>query len=69
MMRLFTAKELAVELRISVQTLYRMVTRGQIPCVHLGGSLRFEEESILEWMKNGQAASYSEKPRKSAKAV
>ncbi len=49
---MLTVKELAKILKVSPKTIYKMVSEGEIP-VHyrFGGSIRFDEREIREWIK------------------
>lgn len=43
---LITSKELCEELRISYSTLARIVERGELDCLRIGGSMRFRREDV-----------------------
>jgi excisionase family DNA binding protein len=45
-----TAKETAIWLRVSMNTLYDLVRRGKIPCRRVGRSCRFSRALLLEWV-------------------
>lgn len=57
-----TVKEVATLLRVSPQTLYKMLEQGVIPAVKVGSQWRFDRNQIREWLKgqtstsNGNAA-------------
>lgn len=54
-MKLFTVESIASKLQVSELTVYRWVKGGLIPHIRLGkGSIRFEEETIREWIFNNQ---------------
>jgi excisionase family DNA binding protein len=48
--RLLTAKDVAALLRCSLQHVYNMVWRDEIPFVKIGGLLRFRKERLIEWL-------------------
>ncbi len=60
---LLTVKEVASMLRVSTQTLYKMLEQGTIPAVKIGSQWRFEGDQIREWIK-GQAATPPPTPRR-----
>lgn len=47
---LMTVKEMAAMLRVSAQTLYKMLEQGEIPAVKVGSQWRFDREKIKDWM-------------------
>jgi len=49
-----TVKEVAALLRVSTQTLYKMLEAGSIPAVKIGSQWRFDRDQIRDWLK-GQA--------------
>jgi excisionase family DNA binding protein len=46
---LWTVREVAEFLRLSTKTVYRLSAEGRLPCVKLGGSLRFMPNRIRAW--------------------
>jgi excisionase family DNA binding protein len=48
---LMTVKEVAALLRVSPQTLYKMLEQGSIPAVKIGSQWRFDRDQIREWIK------------------
>lgn len=48
--RLLTAKDVADLLQCSLQHVYNLVWRGEIPYVKVGGLLRFQRERLIEWL-------------------
>lgn len=50
MQNLLTVKEVAALLRVSTQTLYKMLEHGEIPAVKVGSQWRFDRERIREWL-------------------
>ncbi len=57
-----TVKEVATLLRVSPQTLYKMLEQGVIPAAKVGSQWRFDRDQIREWLRvqtsasNGNAA-------------
>jgi len=51
-----TVKEVAALLRVSPQTLYKMLENGSIPAVKIGSQWRFDRDQIKEWLKGQTAA-------------
>lgn len=50
MQNLLTVKEVAALLRVSAQTLYKMLEQGEIPAVKVGSQWRFDRDRIREWL-------------------
>lgn len=48
---LLTVKEVAALLRVSAQTLYKMLENGGIPAVKVGSQWRFEREKVRAWLE------------------
>lgn len=49
--RLLTAREVADQLALSVETVLRWTRAGEIPAFRLpGGALRYREDAIEEWL-------------------
>jgi excisionase family DNA binding protein len=48
---LLTVKEVAALLRVSTQTLYKMLEQGQIPAVKVGSQWRFDGDKIKSWIE------------------
>lgn len=46
----YTLKELSKLLKLSTDTIYRMVRRGKIPSVKIGKKWRFRKIRIDEWL-------------------
>lgn len=44
---ILTYPEAAALLRISVRTLHRAVAAGDVPCIRVGGSVRFSRNALL----------------------
>lgn len=51
-MNLLTVKELAEILNVKASTLYQWAELGQIPCIKLNGSLRFDLDEIRGWVES-----------------
>jgi excisionase family DNA binding protein len=51
MQNLLTVKEVAALLRVSAQTLYKMLEHGEIPAVKVGSQWRFDRDRIREWLQ------------------
>jgi len=60
MQNLLTVKEVAALLRVSAQTLYKMLEAGDIPAVKVGSQWRFDRDKIRDWIE-GRAASATQK--------
>lgn len=56
MQNLLTVKELASLLRVSSQTLYKMLEQGEIPAVKIGAQWRFDQEKIKSWIESHASA-------------
>jgi len=52
--RYMDVKEVATYLKLNVQTIYRKVKLGQLPCVRAGGAIRFKMEDVDKWVKSGK---------------
>jgi len=62
---LLTVNEVAKLLRLSPQTLYKMLEQGTIPAVKVGCQWRFERSKIREWLSEQQT---TDSPRKQSVA-
>jgi len=51
-MKIVGIKEIAEFLNVKPSTLYQWAELGQIPCFKLNGSLRFDMEDIMNWIKS-----------------
>ncbi len=47
---LLTIKEVAHLLRLTPQTLYKMLKQGDIPAVKIGSQWRFDAEQVRTWL-------------------
>lgn len=48
---ILTIKELAVYLKLTEKTAYRLVAEGKLPGFKVGGSWRFKVSTIQDWIK------------------
>lgn len=56
----YSAAKVAEELEISVNRVYEMARKGEIPAVRIGGLWRFPVARLAEWLEqDGQVASNS----------
>jgi excisionase family DNA binding protein len=46
-----TVKEIADHLRVHKTTIYRMLSKGEIPAFKVGSEWRFQRESIDRWSR------------------
>jgi excisionase family DNA binding protein len=51
-LKLIDIKEVAEILHVKPSTLYQWAELGQIPCFKINGSLRFDIEDIMNWIKS-----------------
>jgi excisionase family DNA binding protein len=51
--QILNVPELAVFLKISSKTVYRMALRGELPAKRVGRSYRFLRLEIIRWLKIG----------------
>ena len=51
-----TTTELAVYLRISRASVYRLVRQKQIPVSKVGRQLRFRKDTVDVWLSKGEAS-------------
>ena len=52
-MKLATTKEIAEYLQLSEAAIYRLIKKGSIPVIYIGGTYRFSYEAINNWLANG----------------
>lgn len=50
--KLLTVKDVAPLLGAKGSTIYQWAELGQIPCIKLNGSLRFDIDDISEWIQS-----------------
>jgi len=62
--KVLTIPEVSEYLRVSRQTVYRMLKRGDIPAFRIGGDWRFNIEDLGHWIEKGSQARRSGLPRK-----
>lgn len=56
--RLLTAKELAASLNVPLWRIYELVDEGKAPpSMRIGKTLRFPQDSVIEWIKEATAIS------------
>jgi excisionase family DNA binding protein len=48
---LLTAKQVSESLNMKLSTIYLWASQGKIPCLRIYGTVRFEPETIREWLK------------------
>lgn len=60
---LITSKELCEELRISYSTLARIVERGELDCLRIGGSMRFRQEDVDLYLERARYRAPATRPR------
>ena len=73
--KLLTVKELSEILNVKEKTLYQWAEFGQVPCLKINGSLRFDLNDIENWIracKRDADSSYNpynsnQRPRKGGK--
>ena len=51
-MNLITTKQLAEIINVRPKTLYQWAELGQIPCVKLNGTLRFDLDDVSTWISS-----------------
>ncbi len=51
MTALLSIKEAAKLLKVSISTVYKYVDRNELGCVKIGTSLRFTEDSLIEFVQ------------------
>jgi len=62
--KVLTIPEVSEYLRVSRQTIYRMLRRGDIPAFRIGGDWRFNIEDLERWIEKESQARKSRLPRK-----
>ena len=60
--KVLTIHEVSEYLRVSRQTIYRMLRRGDIPGFRIGGDWRFNIEDLGHWVEKGSLARKSRPP-------
>lgn len=51
-MRIVSIKEVSEILRVKHKTIYQWAELGQIPCIKLNGTLRFDLDDIEAWVQS-----------------
>ena len=46
-----TAPEVAAMLRVRVSTVYTWAQHGRIPCLRVGGVIRFDRQELMTWAR------------------
>lgn len=52
--KLLTVKEVMELLGVSRSWLYDAAARGALPCIRIGGMLRFDPEQLEQWLRQFQ---------------
>jgi excisionase family DNA binding protein len=65
---MLTVKEVAALLRVSTQTLYKMLEQGQIPAVRVGSQWRFDRDKVEGWIESQGVPSSSSRPDPSSES-
>lgn len=56
MRRLWTVAEVAERLELTEDAVYRLARQKILPCVRIGRMIRFDEQALDEWIRNGGQA-------------
>ncbi|MEI8324240.1 MAG: helix-turn-helix domain-containing protein [Betaproteobacteria bacterium] len=59
---ILTIKEVAIYLKVTERTIYRLAAAKKIPAFKIGGSWRFSRPDIDSWIKNQSLYSLSPAP-------
>ena len=51
-----TAEELAAALSLSRKHIYKLAKKNRIPCLRLGGAIRFCPEATAKWLEDRELA-------------
>jgi excisionase family DNA binding protein len=65
---MLTVKEVAALLRVSTQTLYKMLEQGQIPAVRVGSQWRFDRDKVEGWIESQGVPASSSRPDPSSQS-
>jgi excisionase family DNA binding protein len=57
--KFLTIEDLAEMLQVTRTTVYNLQSKG-LPFIKLGRNIRFDQDEVIEWIKNGQEASSQE---------
>lgn len=55
-MILYTIKEVAAKLKVSLSMAYALVKRGDLGCYEIGGCRRVSDEQLTEYLEQARAA-------------
>jgi excisionase family DNA binding protein len=66
---LLRSHEAAEQLAISPATLQRLTSSGELPCVRIGSSVRYSNETLLDWIRQKEFVSVDDQPVKPPKKV
>jgi excisionase family DNA binding protein len=58
-MKLLEVKDIALILSVKPSTVYQWAELGQMPSIKLNGSLRFDVEDVMHWIKSCKKAAES----------
>jgi excisionase family DNA binding protein len=61
MERLLTVEEVADWLQVKPRTIYQWVHEGYIPVIKLGTLVRFDQSSVMAWVKKRETAGRASK--------
>jgi excisionase family DNA binding protein len=53
--RLLPVRDVADRLAVSEKTIYRMVSAGELPALHVCGQIRFHPDKLAAWLERGEA--------------
>lgn len=48
--QLLSAREAAAQLRVTVDTLYRLIRSGEVPAVRVGGQIRIDRDELRQYI-------------------
>ncbi|MFB0835688.1 helix-turn-helix domain-containing protein [Arthrobacter halodurans] len=58
-----TVAEVAVAMRVSKMTVYRLVHTGDLPAVRFGRSYRVPERAVQEYLVSGETGQEPDRPK------
>ena len=61
--RLWTVREVAQYLALPCGAVYKLVAAGEVPCIRVGGRLRFRKSDIDVWLESRKTLSELERRR------
>ena len=53
---LLSAADIAVWLKLNVETVYDLIAQHQLPAMKIGGQWRFQEAEVRNWLERHNAA-------------